>query len=321
MNALITGASGFVGGAVWRQARDRHWKTLALGRRPLVADDYRVVDLSSPFDLDFAPDVVIHAAARSSPWGSRRAYEAQCVATTRHVLDFCATHGRPHLIHVSSAAVLYENQHQLGLREESPLADPPINEYARAKSRSEELVRAYEGAWCIVRPRAVFGPGDPVVFPRILRALERGRLPLFLSDRPVMADLIFIDTLAEYILRCAEKRASGIYHLSQGEPVEIQAFIRRICSELGLTPPQRRVSTEQALRFARLLEGLHRMLPFLGEPAVTAFGVSVFAHSKTLDVSRALRDLGAPAVSLEEGFRRFIAWQRCQRAAAMSQPA
>ena len=40
---------------------------------------------------------------------------------------------------------------------------------------AEQLVKAYAGPSCIVRPRAVFGPGDTVVFPRILRAAASGR--------------------------------------------------------------------------------------------------------------------------------------------------
>lgn len=323
MKVLLTGASGFVGGAVWRRARELGWEVLALGRRPLShAEHYRSIDLSAPFDVEFQPDVVIHAAARSSPWGRPHEFEQQCVATTRHVLDFCARHGHPHVVHISTAAVLYRDTHQLALTEATPFPDRPINLYAGAKTRSEQLVNAYAGSSCILRPRAVFGPEDTVVFPRILRALERRRLPRFQSDRPVLADLIYIDTLAEYIVRAAAQRARGIYHLSQAEPVEIYAFLDQICTALNLTPPSRRVPVAHALRAARALEFIYRALPFLGEPPVTTFGVSVFAYSKTLDVTRALRDLGPPAVSLDEGLRRFLAWQRAQstRDASSSAP-
>jgi nucleoside-diphosphate-sugar epimerase len=45
-----------------------------------------------------------------------------------------------------------------------------VNAYAETKAMGEALVRTYEGPWVIVRPRAVFGPGDTVLFPRILAA-------------------------------------------------------------------------------------------------------------------------------------------------------
>ena len=314
MKLLVTGASGFVGGVVVRRAREQGWEVLGLGRRPLPAPGYVSADLTRPLELDFRPDVVVHAAARSSPWGSRREFEQQNVTATRHVLDFCARHGQPHLIYISSAAVLYRPEHQLALTEQTPAPDEPINEYARTKLLGERLVQAYAGEACILRPRAVFGPGDTVVFPRILRALARGRLPLIQSDQPVRGDLVYIDTLADYVLRAAERRATGIYHVTNGEPVEIYRFLGRICAELGLPAPSRPLNAATALRVAHGVELLYRLLPFLGEPPLTRFGVSVFAYSKTFDVSRALRDLGPPSVSVEDGLQRFVAWQRTQSA-------
>jgi nucleoside-diphosphate-sugar epimerase len=312
MKVLVTGASGFVGGAVVRRARQRGWDVRGLGRRPLADPGYHAVDLGRPFDLDFNPEVVIHAAARSSPWGRRGEFEAQNVTATRHVLEFCAAHGRPHLIYISTGAVLYRNAHQLGLTEATPVPAESINDYARTKRLGELLVQGYAGGACVLRPRAVFGPGDTVVFPRILRAMERGRLPRIQSDRPVVGDLVFIDTLADYILRAAEIRATGLYHLTNGEPVEIYAFLEKICAQLGLPAPQRKISAAQAMRAAHAVELLYRLLPCLGEPPITRFGVSVFTYSKTFDVARAVRDLGPPSVSLADGLAQFIAWQRAQ---------
>jgi len=233
MKMLVTGASGFVGGVITRRARELGWEVRGIGRRSLDEPGYMSVDLTRPFELDFHPHVVVHAAARSSPWGRRSEYQAQNVGATRHVLDYCASHGRPHFIYISTAAVLYRNEHQIGMNEQTPVPGEPINEYARTKHQAELLVRGYAGDWCILRPRAVFGPGDTVVFPRILRALKKGRLPLIESDRPVIGDLIYIDTLVEYVLRAAEKRATGLYHLTNGEPVEIYSFLGKICSLVG----------------------------------------------------------------------------------------
>lgn len=318
MKVLITGASGFVGGAVMRGARELGWDVRGVGRRAMSEPDYIAADLSQPFELDFKADIVIHAAARSSPWGSRREFEAHNVTATRNVIDLCVRHGQPHLVYISTGAVLYRNEHQLAMNEHTPLPEKPINEYARAKLMGEKLVRGYAGGWCILRLRAVFGPGDTVVFPRILRAMQKGRLPLIQSDRPVIGDLVFIDTLTDYILRVAERRATGVYHLTNNEPVEIYAFLNRICAALNLPPPARKVSAAKAMRIARVIETVYRLLPFLGEPPLTQFGVSVFTYSKTFDAARTLRDLGPPSVSLEEGLKKFIAWQLDQLRPARS---
>lgn len=313
MKLLVTGGSGFVGGALCAAAAQRGWEVVALSRRPSPFGRSHEIDLSKPFTLDERPDVVVHAAARSSPWGRARDFEAQNVDATRNVLAFCERAGRPPLVYVSTSAVLYRNEHQYGMDESTPPPERFINLYARTKFAGEELVRAYPGPHAILRPRAVFGPGDTVVFPRILRAAREGRFPLIESDQTVMADLIYIDSLVDYILAVVERKATGLYHLNNDHPVPVVDFLRGIFARLGLPAPTRRIPASRAMFAAGLVEGLHGLLPFLGEPPVTRFGVSVFAYSKTLDCSKAKRELGPPSVSLEEGVERFLAWQRTQR--------
>src|SRR4029453_3238978 len=196
---LVTGASGFVGSAFVRRFHGTRGLQLhGVGRRVLQMPAYTAVDLSRPFDLPFDPDVVVHAAARASPWGSREQYRRQNVDATRHVIEYCHRHGRPRLVYVSSSSVFYRDGHQLGLTEDSPIGPAFVNEYARTKHAGELLVQQYAGEWCIVRPRAVFGPGDTVLFPRILKAARSGRLPMIDNGgAPATGDLIYIDTLSD----------------------------------------------------------------------------------------------------------------------------
>jgi nucleoside-diphosphate-sugar epimerase len=63
---------------------------------------------------------------------------------------------------------------------------------------------------------------------------------------------------------------------------------------------------------AALFENVSRWCFNYREPPITRFGVEVMAYSKTFDVSKALAAFGPPPISLEEGVRRFVAWQRAQ---------
>lgn len=312
MKLLITGASGFVGGSLWRAARDAGHQVIALGRRDLPDPDYRRHDLTRELMIEATPDVVVHAAARSSPWGSAGEFAAQNVDATRNVVRFCETHGHPLLVHISTSAVMYANAHQLGLDEQTPLPAKPINLYAATKREAEAVVRSYTGPSCIVRPRAVFGPGDTVVFPRILRAARRGRLPLIESSQPVVGDLIYIETLVDYLMQVATRRATGLYLLTNNQPVPILGFLTSVFEKLGLPPLRRRIPVGRAMLMAGVVERVYSVLPFLGEPPLTRFGVSVFAYSKTFNVAKSLRDLGPPSVSLDDGVSRFVSWQRGQ---------
>ena len=315
MRILVTGASGFVGGRFLARFRaEPGLEIRGIARRPIADPSCACVDLSRPFDLDWLPDAVVHAAARVTPWGTAAQYRRDNVDATRNVIEFCRRHGLPRLVYVSTTAVFYRAGHQLGLTEETPIGPRFINEYARSKRAGEELVAGYPGSWIVVRPRAVFGPEDTTLFPRLLAAAKRGTLPILANGgAPVISDLIYIDTLLDYLLT-AVRRAdlTGAYNLTNAEPVETQAFIADVLARLGLPAPRRVVPVRRAMLAAGAVEVAYRLLPFLGEPPITRFGVADLGWSKTFDVSKALRDLGPPSVPLADGVAAFVRWQRAR---------
>ena len=315
MKILITGASGFVGRRFMARFAGREDLVIhGVARRSVRDSNYTSIDLAQPFDVSFAPDVVIHAAARATPWGRIEDYHRDNVDATRHVIDFCGRRGLPRLIYVSSSSVYYQPGNQFNLSEDSPVGPRFVNDYAATKYAGEQLVRAYPGPWVIVRPRAVFGPGDTVLFPRILSAARAGRLPLFTTEGPpAVGDVIYVDTLVDYLLALATRpEIRGCYNLTNNQPVVIQDLLLDVFSRLGLPIPTRRVTVRRAMAAATITEAAYRLLRLRSEPPITTFGVGVFAWSKTLDVTRALTDLGPPSVSIDHGIEALVRWQREQ---------
>ncbi|HWJ09630.1 MAG TPA: NAD(P)-dependent oxidoreductase [Nocardioides sp.] len=317
MKLLVTGASGFVGGRLVAKAQEAGHTTFGIGRRRLDRDDYASVDLGrvAPDDLPelpWRPDAVIHCAARATPYAPRRAYERDNVDATRTVVAWCRRLGGPRLVHVSSSSVLYRDGDQLDLTEDSPVGPDFANDYARTKAASEAVVRGYDASWVVARPRAVFGPGDTVLFPRIIAAAKAGRVPRLTGrDEPAIGDLVYVDNLADQLLQLAARpELGGVYHLTNAEPVEIQAMLLDVIDRLGLQPPTREVSLTTAMRAATVLERTWRLLHLPGEPPITPYGVGVLSWSKTFVPDKMLRDLGPPQVSVAEGVDRFVAWQR-----------
>ena len=311
-NLLLTGSTGFVGRAVLRRFADLGWTVMGIGRRPNDSPSYLSHDLRHPLpaSMDFKPDAVVHAAALSSPWGSRRAFREHNVTATQHVIDYCRRNGCPRFVYISSSSVYYQACDQFDLSESMPVAQHPINRYAASKIEAEKVVATYEGEHVILRPRAVFGPDDTVLFPRILRAARAGRLPLLYRDgEAAVGDLIYIDNLVDYIATVVTNRdVKGTFNLTNNEPVPIAAFLLSVFEQLGVRPPRKRVNVKTAMRLARVLEMFHGVfLPWI-EPPITRFGVHVFAYSKTFDVRRAVEILGAPQVSNAEGAKRFVDW-------------
>lgn len=323
---LVTGATGFVGGALLRALRGRaDVEVRGVGRRRLADPDVASVDLARPFEPPFGtafrPDVIVHAAARTSQWGTRAEFRAQNVHATANVLDLARRSGTQRVVYVSSTSVLYRPADQFGLTEASPAGPRFLNEYARTKHEGEELVRRHPGDWVIARPRAVFGPGDTTLLPRILEAATRGRLPL-LGDprRPAMGDLVYIDTLVDQLTAAAlaPGLAGVTVNLTNGEPVPIMPTIARILAELGLPAPRRTIGRRAALGLAAGAETAWRLGRLRGEPPLTRYAVWLLASSKTFDDTLARRLFDPPRIGMEEALRRTIAAARRSDAAELA---
>lgn len=291
------------------------WSTILTGRRISPEPGYLQQDLAQPFSREMQAaigscDVVLHAAARSSPWGTERQFLNDNVISTQNLLDACKQNGNPRFLLISSSSVFYRPEDQLQITESTPLAAPAVNRYAATKQQAEQRVRAYPGSWAILRPRAVYGPGDTVLFPRILKAARAGRLPLLVRPSgPVIGDLIYIDNLTWYLRRAAEEQgAVGDYNLTDNEPVPIIDFLLNVFDRLGIARPTRTVSVQKAHAAALILETLFRTCLWWKEPPITRFGVHVFAWSKTFDISKAIATFGPPPVSTSNGVEAFVNW-------------
>jgi nucleoside-diphosphate-sugar epimerase len=314
---LVTGSNGFIGSRICADALARGWDVVGMGRSRdsnCLVSDYVRHDLSGQLptgDAVGAVDVVVHCAALASPWAPPEAFIAANVHGTRNVVTWCRENGYPHLVYVSSSSVLYRDADQFDLNESSPV--PPdseqINVYSRTKRIGERAVERYEGTCSLLRPRAVFGPGDTVLLPRILRAARRGVLPVLEGARAprVRCDITYVDTLAHYVVEAAARRVVGTYGITNAEQIELYPFLQDLLARLGARPRLCRVPASMVGALAGTAERVSARFLGYREPPLTRFGVSVLSRSKTFDVSRCLRDLGAPSVSLTEGVERLVA--------------
>ena len=240
--------------------------------------------------------------------------QAANVEATRLLLEHCCRHGQPKFIFISSSSVYYRCEHQFEITENDPPSPRPINRYAASKIQAERLVRQYPGPWVILRPRAVFGPGDTVLFPRILTAARAGRLRRLVSrDGPVRGDLIYIDNLVDIIVAAATRaEICGEFNVTNNQPVPIIDFLFDVFARLSIPAPKRQMSTRSAMLVAGMLEYVFAALMPWREPPITRFGVHVFAYSKTFNVAKMLEAFGPPKVSLEAGVDRFVQWTNAQ---------
>lgn len=326
--ALITGATGPLGRATALRLQEMGWTVTGIGRnaeagRALEAAGiaWRRIDIcQQPHETAEAcvgQDYVIHCAALSSPWGRYRDFEAANVAGTINVTTGCLRHGVKRLVHVSTPSIYFDYRDRLLVSEQDTLPDRAVNAYAATKLRAERVVReaGARGLSAIVlRPRAIFGPGDGALFPRLMRVNERRGIPLIRGGEALL-DLTYIDNVVDaLVLSClAPETASGrAFNISNGEPVKLTALLERLFEQLGLPLRTMKLPLGAALAAGSLAEQAYRLIPWLGpEPPFTRYTVALLAYSQTLDISAARETLGYnPRIGIDEGLRRFADWWR-----------
>jgi nucleoside-diphosphate-sugar epimerase len=325
MKALVTGATGFLGGALTRRVKSMNWDVTALGRNAKKLDELESLDIKSEaIDLKDKTglinackdqEIVFHCAAFPSPWGNYEKFYQANVIGTRNVVQACMENKVKRLVYVSTPSIYFDYKSRMNVKESDPLPEPVSNYAATKLLAEEEIDRAFANglATITIRPRALFGPGDTVIFPRLIPRLKSGRLPI-LGDGKNVVDLTYIENVVDALLLCARSPEDTLgkkYNISNGEPVKIWKLIERICDELHFPHPKRTISQQTANNVAGVLESVYSLIPFHPEPPLTRISVSMLANNTTLDISAAKSELGyGPRVSVDEGFHKFIEWWR-----------
>ncbi len=302
---LITGATGFLGGAAARELREAGWEVITTGRNTTAGESLRCDGFAfTPCDLaeDMAAlrrlvgacEAVVHCAALSSPWGSLRDFQASNITATRNVLTACRESGA-RLVHISSPSVTFGFAHHRGLREDAPWPEPAANHYIATKREAELIVRrSPEVPAVILRPKALIGPGDTTLLPRVLRAGRRGFFPSFIDSDPLL-DLTWIADAAMAIrlaLEAPDSCRGKVYHITSGQPLPVSEAFALLFEACGLRVRFFPVSTGKALAVAGLLEWLSRLATAgKWEPPLTRYTVGSLAFEQSLDISAARSEL------------------------------
>jgi len=277
MKALVTGATGFLGGALARRLHNFGWDATALGRNAskidqLESEGIRTLQLDLKDKNAMAAackdqEIVFHCAALPSPWGNFETFYQANVIGTRNVIRGCEEHKVKRLVYVSTPSLYFGYASRMNVRESDALPKP-VSNYAATKILAEqEIDQAFEKGLptIAIRPRAIFGPGDTVIFPRLIPRLQSGRLPI-LGDGENVVDLTYIENVVDALLLCAESPAGTLgkkYNISNGEPVKLWKLVERICRELNLPYPKRKISYQSANALAGVLEVVYTLIPTL----------------------------------------------------------
>lgn len=260
MKLAITGGTGFVGSRLIDLALDAGHDVRALTRRPQAGREglsWVEGALDRPDSLERLAegrDAVIHVAgAINAP--DAAGFEAANVIGTGSMLAAAERAGAGRFVHVSSLAA----------------REPQLSLYGASKARSEALVEASPLSAAIVRPPAVYGPGDRELL-EMFRMAKRGLVVLPPRGR---LSLIHADDLGRLLLALAGSDAGGIVEPDDGRPFgwTHEEFAHALGRAVGrkVVPLS---SPKALLRVGALLDGWARR----DRAKLTADRVAYFCH-------------------------------------------
>jgi nucleoside-diphosphate-sugar epimerase len=325
MKALVTGATGCLGRNLVTRLLNEGWKVHATGRNITVgallekqgAIFYKadLDDNKAIVKLCASKDVVFHCGALSSPWGKYQDFYSANVLGTKNVVEGCLKHNVKRLVHVSTPSIYFDFKEKHQIKEADDLPVKSVNHYAATKLEAEEVIdnafKKHNLSVITIRPRAIFGPYDTAIMPRIIRAARKGKVPL-INGGEALIDATYVENVVESLVLAASTSGDAVgkkYNITNGEPILLKELLQRSFVALGLPFNPKTIPYNVAYGMATIMETF-ASLPFITkEPVLTKYGVGVFSIGQTLDIEAAKKDLGyEPIVSMEQGINKFAKW-------------
>jgi len=226
-SALVTGATGFIGGRLVSALAEQGWPVRACGRRPRPDDmpasvEYEAVDLAGGGDLTgLYPGVthLFHLAGASSSNADEAEMNRANVVATSNLLHAAPTGQLERVIHMSSTSV-YGEEVQLAVPVSEETEPQPSRAYGKAKWRTEQVVQEAGRSGLpvvVLRPVSVYGPGSVKLLASAILdvAVEvyGGARSVPVPADPIEQRLVHIDDLL-----------AAAVHLSQADEAVGRAF-------------------------------------------------------------------------------------------------
>ena len=294
MTILVTGAAGEIGSRLTRRLHElgHQVRALVLPGDPLVARlgetaQVHFGDITKPATLAeaFAGVEVVYHLAAVLLCEKPELFQVVNVEGTRHVVEAAETAKVRHLIHISSASVVYPN----------------TTHYSRSKRQGEDIVTACRSThWTLVRPTLVYDRGGGLEFKLYADFVRRYPVvPLVAGGRARKSPVHVDDLLAGLAAMAGNPITFGkTYNLSGGETVTLRELAELMLKQQGRTKPMVTVPVSLCRIGARIW-GVLNHRPMLMEHTLAGL-----TQDADLDHSAATLDLGYNPLGVRAGILR-----------------
>ena len=326
MKILITGGTGFTGKALVRRLLDDGHQVVALDyKEGLKTEELRqwgaevvigtVTDRECVKRCMQGVEIVQHLAAAFRELNVPEShYDHVTVDGTRICLEEAHAAGVKKFIYCSTCGI-HGNVKDPPTDEDHNIA--PADYYQSTKYKAEpvclDFMKQTGMPVTILRPSAIYGPGDPERFQMIFRRVARGRFPMFGSGKTLYHP-VYIDNLVDaFVLAMDLNKGNGeAYLIADEEYVSIKDLVQRIGRALDVDVKIKHYPIWPVIIAGHVCEKV--CTPLRITPPIFPRRVDWYRQNRAFNINKAKRDLGYnPKVGLDEGLRRTGEWYRQEK--------
>jgi nucleoside-diphosphate-sugar epimerase len=322
MKVLVTGGTGFTGKALVKRLLDEGHQVVALDyKEGLKTQELRdwgaEVVIGSVTDSDTVKccmdgiEIVHHLAAAFRELNVPNSYYREVnVDGTRIVLEAAYQRRVRKFIYCSTCGVHGNIDHPPG-GEDAPIK--PADYYQRTKYEAEPIVNDFfqKGLRTVIlRPAAIYGPGDPERFLMIFKRVAKGTFPMFGSGKTLYHPL-YIDNLVDALMLAMEddKGNGSAYLIADQEYLEIRTLIRKVAKALEVQVNIPHFPIAPLWVAGHLCEKICK--PFRISPPIFPRRVDWFRQNRAFKIDKAKQELDyQPKIGIDEGLKRTADWYK-----------
>jgi len=320
MKVLVTGGTGFTGSALVLRLLDEGYDVRILDYKEGIRDEMlrgagaeivygSVADPATVEKATIGCEFVFHVAAAFRELDVPDTfYKEVNVGGTRNVMEAAVTCGVKKVVYCSTQGVHGNIANPPG-DESSPIE--PEDYYQQTKYEGEEVVREFIGNGVnatILRPTAIYGPGDPERFFMIYKRVNKGWFPMFGSGKTFYHP-VYIDNLVDaFLLVMDSKKGQGeTYIIADKEYVPIKDLVQRVANAMDKEVKITHLPFYPLLAAAHVCEKVCK--PFGITPPLFPRRADWYRQVRAFKIDKARNELGfEPRIDLDEGLKRTAEW-------------
>jgi nucleoside-diphosphate-sugar epimerase len=324
MKVFVTGGTGFTGAALVERLLDDGHTVSVLDKNPGIAlgrleQRGAQIVLGSVTDRELVrqcsegAEVVQHLAAAFRELNvPESVYKDVNVEGTRVVMEEAIRAGARKVVYCSTQGIHGHIENPPG-DENSPIA--PADYYQQTKYEGELVVREFDPKdieFTIIRPTAIYGPGDPGRFLMIYKRVKKGMFPMF-GKGVTYYHPVYIDNLVDaFILAMAPGVGAGdAYIIADEEYFPIEELVARVGKAIDVKVSIPHFPITPLIIAGHVCEKVCK--PFGITPPIFPRRVDWFRQVRAFKIDKAKKELNyVPRVGIDEGLRKTGDWYRAE---------